>query len=47
MIEWKMLSIKIFLAEVTLKVSQEKYSLLIVLKINPRTYKIKDLNGEK
>ena len=36
----ELLSIGIFLARVTLKICQKKYS-------NPSTYKIKDLNGGK
>ena len=46
-IESGLLSIEIFLVKVTLKIGQEKYLLLIVLKTNPWKYKIKDLNGEK
>ena len=38
---------KIFLGKVTLKIGQKKYLLLIVLKVNPWSYIIKDLNGEK
>ena len=56
MIELELLSIRIFLVEVTLKIGQENYLLslllllfifIIVLKTNPWTYEIKDLNGEK
>ena len=47
MIESGLLSIEIFLVKVTLKIGQEKYLLLIMLKTNPWKYKIKDLNGEK
>ena len=46
MIKLELLSIRI--KKVILKIGQEKYSLLILFwKINPWTYKIKDLNGEK
>ena len=38
---------KIFLGKVALKIGQKKYLLLIVLKVNPWSYIIKDLNGEK
>ena len=47
MIESELLTIRMFLVKVTLKIDQEKYSLLIVLKTNTWTYEIKDLNGEK
>ena len=46
MIKLELLSIRI--KKVILKIGQEKYLLLILFwKINPWTYKIKDLNGEK
>ena len=47
MIESELQSIGIFLGEVTLKIGQQKYLLLTVLKTSPWTYKVKDLNGEK
>ena len=47
MIESELISIRLFLVQVTLKIGQKKYLLLIVLKTNPWTYQIKDLNGEK
>ena len=48
MTESELRSIKIFLVKLTLNIGQEKYfSIDSVLKTNPWTYKIKDLNGEK
>ena len=43
LIELELLSMRIFLVKVTLKIGQEKY----VLKTNLWTFKIKDLIGEK
>ena len=43
LIELELLSMRIFLVKVTLKIGQEKY----VLKTNFWTFKIKDLIGEK
>ena len=45
-IESDLLSTRIFLAKVTLKVGQEKYLLLTLLKTDSWMDKIKDLNGE-
>ena len=47
MIESDLLSTRIFLAKVTLKIGQEKYLLLTLLKTDSWMDKIKDLNGEK
>ena len=48
MIESELLSIRIFLVQVTLKYFQRKYLLLVMFyKTNPWTYKTKYLNGEK
>ena len=48
MIEWELLSIRIFIVKVTLKIGHEKYFTIdSVLKTYPWTYKLKDLNGEK
>ena len=48
MIESELLSIRIFLVQVTLKYFQGKYLLLVMFyKTNPWTYKTKYLNGEK
>ena len=45
MIESELLSTRILLVKVTLKIGQDKYFLSI--KTNPWTYKLKGLNGEK
>ena len=42
-IELELLSIRVLLGKVTLKVGQEKYLSLVL----SRTYKTKDLNGEE
>ena len=48
MIQSELLSIRIFLIKVALKIVQEKYVIIdSILKTNLRTYKIKELNGEK
>ena len=41
------LCIRIFLANVTLKIYQKLFLINLVLKANPWKYKVKDLNGEK
>ena len=45
--ESELLSIRIFLVKVTLKIGQELFIIEFVLETNPQTYKIKDLNREK
>ena len=47
MIKWELRVIKIFLVKVVLKICTEIFIIDSVLKANPLTYKIKDLNGEK
>ena len=48
MIELQLLSKKIFLVKVTLKIGQDKYLLLIMFwKLIFWTNKLKDFNGEK
>ena len=47
MIELGLLSTRIFLAQVTLKIGQENIDIDSVLKANPWTSKIKYLNGGK
>ena len=44
MIESELLSVRIYLVKVTLKIAQEKY---LLLKTNPWTYKAKDSNKRK
>ena len=47
MIESELLSIRIFLVKLTLKIGQEKYLLLILFWKLTLGHKIKDLDGEK
>ena len=48
MIESELLSIKVFLARVTLNIDQGKYFFIdSALETNPWTYKIKNLNRKK
>ena len=48
MIKQELLSIRIFLVKIVLKIEQEKYLLSILFrKLILGNYKIKDLNGEK
>ena len=47
MMESELLSIKILLVKVTLRIGQEKFITNSVLKTNPRAYKLKHLSGKK
>ena len=47
MIAWELLSIRIFLVKVILKIGQEIFIIDSVLKTSSWSYRIKDLNREK
>ena len=47
MIQSELLSMRIPLVKVALKIVKEKYLISVVLKINPAAYKTNDLNREK